>query len=622
LRPAPPQTLRERVRLTASYLRALPRVFQLVKESSRAFAVGIVLLLLGQSLLPAAMAWVGKLIVDAVVEAARTGAAEERRLVVEYVLLELGLMVVSTVLSRCQSLLRDLMRASLGNHVNVLILEKAATLDLRHFEDADTYDKMQNARREASIRPLSLVLELASLLQQLLILATFGALLARLSWWSTLVIVAASLPAFVAEARFSGESFRLNSWRAPEGRRQNYLEWILTRDSHVKEVKLFGLAPLILSRYRALFDKFYDEDRRLALRKTWAGLVLGALSLVAFYLSYLYMADRAARARITLGDLTLYLAAFRQGQQAIQSALASISGLYEDGLFVSNLFGYLDLESTGERPRGTPRPLPAARSQAVEFEDVSFRYPGGDRPALAGVSLRIEPGEKLALVGDNGAGKSTLIKLLLRLYEPTGGRILYGGVDLRDIDPRDLRERIGVLFQDFVRYQFSALENVGLGQVQAISERSRIENAVDRAGARSIIEELPKKLDTMLGGWFEEGHELSGGQWQKIALARAFMRDEAELLVLDEPTASLDAEAEHDLFQRIKALAKDRSAILISHRFSTVRTADRIAVLQGGRISELGSHEELLAKNGRYAHLFRLQASGYVDGPVASNPKP
>jgi len=618
LRPAPPQTLRERVRLTASYLKALPRVFQLVRESSRTFAVGIVLLLLGQSLLPASMAWVGKLIVDAVVEAARTGAAEERRLVVEYVLLEFALMVVSTVLSRCQSLLRDLMRASLGNHVNVLILEKAATLDLRHFEDADTYDKMQNARREASIRPLSLVLELASLVQQLLILATYAALLARLSWWSTLVIVAASLPAFVAEARFSGESFRLNSWRAPEGRRQNYLEWILTRDSHVKEVKLFGLAPLILSRYRALFDKFYSEDRRLALRKTWAGLVLGALSLAAFYLSYLYMADRAARARITLGDLTLYLAAFRQGQQAIQSALASIGGLYEDGLFVSNLFDYLDLQSTGERPRATPRALPVARSQAVEFEEVSFRYPGSDRPALAGVSLRIEPGEKLALVGDNGAGKSTLIKLLLRLYEPSGGRILYGGIDLRDIDPRDLRDRIGVLFQDFVRYQFSALENVGLGQVQAIAERPRIETAVDRAGARSVIDELPKKLDTMLGGWFEEGHELSGGQWQKIALARAFMRDDAELLVLDEPTASLDAEAEHDLFQRIKALAKDRSAILISHRFSTVRTADRIAVLQGGRISEIGSHEELLAKNGRYAHLFRLQASGYVDGAPAS----
>jgi ATP-binding cassette, subfamily B, bacterial len=608
----PPQSLRERARLTLSYLRALPRVFQLVKDSSRGFAAGIVALLIGQALIPAAMAWVGKLIVDAVVQAARTGARADERRVVEYVLVEFGLMVVSTVLSRGQALLRDLMRASLGNHVNTLILEKAATLELRHFEDADTYDKMQNARREASVRPLSLVLELASLGQQLLILISYAALLARLSWWSTLVIVAASLPAFFAEARFSGESFRLNSWRAPEGRRQNYLEWILTRDSHVKEVKIFGLAPLVLGRYRALFDKFYSEDRRLALRKSAAGLLLGALSLLAFYASYLFMADRAARALITLGDLTLYLVAFRQGQAAIQSALASIGGLYEDGLFVSNLFTYLDIPTAGESPRARPSSAPKGRSQLIEFREVAFRYPGSDREALHGVNLRIEPGEKLALVGDNGAGKSTLIKLLLRLYDPSRGSILYGGVDLRDFDPRDLRDRIGVLFQDYVKYQFTALENVGLGEVRAIADRPRIDAAVDRAGARAVVDELPQKLDTMLGGWFEEGHELSGGQWQKIALARAFMRDQAELLVLDEPTASLDAEAEHDLFLRLKALAADRSAILISHRFSTVRTADRIAVLQGGRIAELGSHEKLLAQDGRYAHLFRLQASGYL----------
>ena len=611
LRP-PPQSLRERARLTLGYLRALPRVFKLVEDSSRSFAVGIVALMIGQAVIPAAMAWVGKLIVDAVVQAARTGSRADERRVVEYVLIEFGLMVVSTILSRAQALLRDLMRASLGNHVNTLILEKASTLELRHFEDADTYDKMQNARREASVRPLSLVLELASLGQQLLILASYAALLARLSWWSTLVIVAASLPAFFAEARFSGESFRLNSWRAPEGRRQNYLEWILTRDSHVKEVKIFGLAPLVLGRYRALFDKFYAEDRQLALRKSAAGLILGALSLLAFYASYLYMADRAARARITLGDLTLYLAAFRQGQAAIQSALASIGSLYEDGLFVSNLFTYLDLQTSGESPRARASSTSKGRSQLIEFRDVAFRYPGNDQYALRGVDLIIEPGEKLALVGDNGAGKSTLIKLLLRLYDPTQGAILYGGVDLRDYDPRDLRDRIGVLFQDYVRYQFTALENVGLGEVNAISDRPRIEGAVDRAGARSVIDSLPQKLDTMLGGWFEEGHELSGGQWQKIALARAFMRNDAELLVLDEPTASLDAEAEHDLFMRLKALAADRSAILISHRFSTVRTADRIAVLQNGRVSELGSHESLLAQDGRYAHLFRLQASGYL----------
>ncbi len=608
----PPHSLRERARLTLQYLKYLPRTFALVRESSRAFAAGMILLLLGQAALPAAMAWVGKLIVDAVVAAARSGDAGQRWHVLRLVGLEAGLMALSTAMSRGQALLRDLMRASLGNHVNTLILEKAATLELRHFEDADFYDKMQNARREASIRPLGMALETASLLQQMLILISYAALLVRLSPWSVLLIVVASVPSFIAEARFSGESFRLNTWRAPEGRRQNYLEWILTRDSHVKEVKLFDLAPLVLRRYRALFGKFYAEDRSLALRKGAAGIALGLLSLLAFYGAYAFMAVRAALGAITLGDLTLYLSVFRQGQSAIQSALASIGSLYEDGLFMSNLFAYLDIGTGGELPRRVPALTPArAHAQPIEFRDVSFRYPGSDKWVLRGVSLRLSPGEKVALVGENGAGKSTLVKLLMRLYDPSEGAILYGGVDLRDMDARDLRDRIGVLFQDFVRYQWTARENVGIGWVPALEDRARIERAIDDGGARAVIDQLPQKLDTMLGGWFEEGHELSGGQWQKIALARAFMRD-SEVLVLDEPTASLDAEAEHELFVRLQQLAAHRTAILISHRFSTVRRADRIAVLQEGRVEELGTHDELLAHNGRYAHLFRLQASGYV----------
>jgi ATP-binding cassette subfamily B protein/ATP-binding cassette subfamily C protein len=612
IRGAPPASLRERTRLTLQYLKYLPRTFALVRESSRAFAVGLIALLIGQAALPAAMAWVGKLIVDAVVAAARSGDSAQRWQVLRLVALEAGLMAVSTAMSRGQSLLRDLMRASLGNHVNTLILEKAATLELRHFEDADFYDKMQNARREASIRPLSMALETASLLQQLLILASYAVLLARLSPWSVLLIVAASVPSFIAEARFSGESFRLNTWRAPEGRRQNYLEWILTRDSHVKEVKLFDLAPLVLRRYRALFEKFYAEDRSLALRKGAAGVVLGLVSLTAFYGAYAFMAVRAALGAITLGDLTLYLSVFRQGQTAIQSALASIGSLYEDGLFMSNLFAYLDIGTGGEQPRRAPPLAPVrARSQEIEFRDVSFRYPHTDNWVLRGVSLRLAAGEKLALVGENGAGKSTLVKLLMRLYDPSEGAVLYGGTDLRDMDVRDLRDRIGVLFQDFVRYQWTARENVGVGWVPALDDRARVERAVDDGGARKVIDQLPQKLDTMLGGWFEEGHELSGGQWQKIALARAFMRD-SEVLVLDEPTAALDAEAEHELFVRLQQLAAERTAILISHRFSTVRRADRIAVLQQGQVEELGTHEQLLARNGRYAHLFRLQAAGYV----------
>jgi ABC-type multidrug transport system fused ATPase/permease subunit len=612
-----PETLRERARLTWGYLKAAPRVLGLVRESSPAFAAALLLVLVGQALVPGAMAWVGKLIVDAVVEAAKltgpAGAAARTR-VFELVAIEFGLVALQTLLSRGQTLLRELLRATLGNHVNTRILEKATTLSLRHFEDADFYDKMQNARREASVRPLALVLELASLGQQVIMLVSYSLLLWRLSPWSVAVIALASLPAFIAEARLSGEGFRLNSWRAPEGRRHNYLEWILTRDSHVKEVKLLGLAPLVLARYRALYEKFYREDKALAIKRTVYGLLLGGLSLLAFYGSYAAMAGKAALGNISLGDLTLYLSLFRLGQGSFQTLLGSVAGLYESGLFVSNLFAYLDIDS-GESIRANP-PLRLPKGpRAIEFKDVSFRYPPQkgqpETPwALRHLSLRVEPGEKLALVGDNGAGKSTLIKLLLRLYDPTEGAVLFGGIDLRDLDPKELRSEVGVLFQDFVRYQFSALENVGLGEVAHLEDRPRIEAAIDAGGARSVIDHLPKGLDTMLGGWFEDGQELSGGQWQKIALARAFMR-EANLLILDEPTAALDAEAEHDLFQRLQKLAKDRTAILISHRFSTVRTADRIAVIQEGRVSELGTHAELLELKGRYAHLFELQARGY-----------
>jgi len=608
--------LRERLALTLGYLKAAPRVLGLLRSSSRSFVLALIPVMFAQALLPGAMAWVGKLIVDAVVLSAKSGDPGAQRRVLTLVVIEFALVTAQTLLARAQSLLRELLRATLGNHVNVMILEKAATLSLRHFEDAAFYDKMQNARREAATRPLALVLELFSLAQQWVMLASYAVLLWRLSWWSVLVIAAASLPAFIAEARASGQAFRLNSWRAPEGRRHNYLEWILTRDLHVKEVKLFDLGPLVLKRYRALYEKFYAEDKQLAIRRTALGLALGALSLAAFYVSYLAMADQAAHARISIGDLTLYLSLFRLGQGSFQSLLGSVASLYENGLFVSNLFAFLDIES-GEAPRvSPPLQLPRGKSLAFELRDVSFRYPAqegqpqSDRWALRHISLTIAPGEKLALVGDNGAGKSTLIKLLLRLYDPTEGQILYGGVDIRDLDPLDLRSRIGVLFQDFVRYQFSAAENIGVGEIAHIDDRVRIEQAVERGGARPVIERLPHGLDSMLGGWFEEGQELSGGQWQKLALARAFMRD-AELLILDEPSASLDAEAEHDLLDRLHELARDRTAIFISHRFSTVRTADRIALIRDGQVEELGSHSELLTRGGRYAHLFALQAEGY-----------
>jgi ATP-binding cassette subfamily B protein len=609
----PPAGLWERLRSARGLFRQVPGTLRLVWEADRVGAVAIVALTIVLALLPAAVAWVGKLIVDGVVLAARSGLEADRARVGWLVGGELGLMVVSTTAARLLSLRRELLRGSLGNRINERILEKALTLELRHFEDSEVYDKMQNARREASSRPLSLAMQALAIGQNTVTLAALSGLLWRLSPSSVLVVVAASIPAFLAEARLSGESFRLWTWRAPEGRRLNYLEWILTRDSHVKEVKLFGLGPLVLDRYRALFRKFFLEDRRLAVRRLRAGLLFGLVSLAAFYAMYALLAGRAARAEISLGDLTLYIAVFRQGQGAVQSILSGVGGLYEDALFMRNLFDYLELPTGGEAPRVSPAlTVPRGRPSVIEFDRVSFRYPGKEAWALRDVSLVVPPGQKLGLVGENGAGKSTLVKLLLRLHDPTEGAIRYGGVDLRDMDPRDLRERIGAVFQDYVRYQFSAAENVGLGEPAHLEDRPRVERAARLGGADTVVAGLPQGLDTVLGGWFEAGHELSAGQWQKLAVSRAFMREDAELLVLDEPTASIDAEGEHELFERFQALAADRTAIVISHRFSTVRLADRVAVFHGGRLEEVGTHEELLSADGRYAHLFRLQARGYL----------
>ena len=618
----------KRLRETLRLLPHVGRTFRLLWETSPQLSVTITALTVATGVIPAGIAWVGKLIIDSVVVAARAGGLSGATLTLRLVALELGLMVVLTLANRLSALLRELLRAQLGNRVNVDILEKALTLELRHFEDAEFYDKMQRARREASSRPLSMVLGVLGIAQSAITLGSYGFLLARLSGISVLILVVASIPAFITEARMSNQSFRLNSWRAPETRRLNYLEWVLTRDSHVKEVKLFAIGRLILDRYRALFEKFYREDRALARTRFVYGLLLTLLSLGAFYACYAFAARRAASGGMTLGDLTLYVTVFRQGQSAFQSVLGGVAGLYEDALFMSNLFAYLDLPADDPHSNGVTRAWPAELARpvdlaqnpqrvpnlpgAIELRNVSFRYPGKEAWALREVSLTIAPGEVIALVGENGAGKSTLIHLLMRMYEPTEGEILYGGRPLREIPLDELHRRIGAVFQDFVRYQFTVAENIGLGWVPALDDRARIEQAAGAGGADAVVAGLPKGYETMLGGYFEAGQELSVGQWQKIAIARAFMRD-AEVLILDEPTASLDAEAEHEMWKRFKALARGRTAILINHRMSTVRLAERIVVLRGGRIEELGSHAELLARDGRYAHLFRLQAAGYLD---------
>lgn len=563
------------------------------------------------ALVPLAIAYVGKRIVDAVV--ARSGPATLR-----WVLTELGLVVAFATVQRGLGLVRSLLGARLGIDINVSILEKATRLDLRWFEDAEFYDKLTRARREASSRPVALVTEGFQLLQNVVTLVGFAAVLVRFSPWAVLVLLVATLPATIAEMRFSKTTFRVRNWRSAESRRLLYLEYVLANDEHAKEVKLFGLGPLLLGRYRELAESFYSEDRKLALKRASVTHVLSLLGTGSFYGAYVAMATLAARGSISLGDMTLYILAFRQGQQAFQSALGAIGSMYEHNLYMSNLFAFFDLEAasmptltSAEANRDLAPAAGGTNESGIRFENVSFRYAGKEAWALQNIDLTIAKGESLALVGENGAGKTTLIKLLTRLYEPTSGRILLDGRDLRTWDEGELRARVGVVFQDFNQYHLRVRENVGFGSVGALDDDARLARAVERGGAEEVVAGLKGGLEAPLGRWFQEGTELSGGQWQKIALARAFMREEADILVLDEPTAALDAEAEHAVFARFRELAIGRTTIVISHRFPTVRMATRIVVLDKGSIKEVGSHDELVRANGKYARMFELQAEGY-----------
>ncbi|MGD9582201.1 MAG: ABC transporter ATP-binding protein [Lysobacterales bacterium] len=587
------------------------RALHLVWQTSRGLSIALGLLTLGAGLLPAGIAWIGAQIVDAVVAAAatwrQTGAASLGS-VLWLVALEGLLVSLMAAAQRGISFCQSLLRAQLGQRVNEMILEKALTLDLAQFEDSEFYDKLTRARREASSRPLSLVNRTFGLAQNLIGLASFAVLLVHFSPWAMVLLLLAGLPAFLAETRFSGDAFRLFRWRAPETRMQMYLETVLAREDHAKEVKLFGLGPLLLDRYRAIFHALYGADRRLALRRDGWGLALGLIATLTLYGAYAWIAFSAVVARISLGQMTMYFMLFRQGQSAVSAILSAIGGMYEDNLYLSTLYEYLETPvqtTTGSAVAGSDP------QDGIRFERVGFTYPGADAPALTDIDLHIRPGQSLALVGQNGSGKTTLIKLLTRLYRPDRGRILLDGLPLADWDEGALRRRIGVIFQDFARYQMRVGENIGAGDVAQFEDRARWRDAADKGEAGDFIDALPAGFDTQLGKWFKDGRELSGGQWQKIALARAFMRSAADILVLDEPTAAMDAEAEAKVFAHFRALSQNRIVILISHRFSTVRMADQIIVIQDGRIIERGDHAQLLAEAGHYAQLFALQARGY-----------
>ncbi|TWH43359.1 ABC transporter ATP-binding protein [Dulcicalothrix desertica] len=582
------------------------RAVNLVWTTSRNLTIIFGVLTLAGGILPAAMAYIGKFIVDAVVAASQSNNDIYRPLM--FVGLEAIAVILLAASQRGQSICQSLLRAMLGQRVNELILSKALTLELPQFEDSEFYDKMTNARREASSRPLSLVTRTFGLVQNALSLLTFGALLVKFSIWAVIILVIAAIPSFIGETKFASQAFRLFSWRAPETRQQSYLETLVAREDFAKEVKLYQLGDMLLRRYRNNFHQLFYEDRDLTLRRGLWGYLLGLLSNITFYITYAWIVIETVAGRISLGDMTMYITVFRQGQATFSGALTSIGGMYEDNLYLSNLYEFLEAEvptRIGKATKGVEL------DDGIRFENVSFTYPGSNQPALRNISFHLKPGEKLAIVGENGSGKTTLIKLLTRLYNPDSGRILLDGLDLQEWDVDILRQRIGVIFQNFVRYQFTVGENIGVGDVQRIDDKKQWEMAASKGMATPFIEKLPDNFSTQLGKWFKDGQELSGGQWQKIALARAFMRTDADILVLDEPTSAIDAQAEFEIFERLRTLTKHQMVFLISHRFSTVRMANKIIVIEGGELIEEGTHEQLLKKGARYAELFTLQASGY-----------
>lgn len=587
------------------------RAITLVWQTSPRLTLGLALLTLIAGVLPALMAYVGQLIVDSVVAAMEH---YEQTQTLQYfpallfVVLEGALVLLTSANQRGLVALQSVLRLSLGQRVNMMIMEKAQQLTLADFEDSEFYDKLVRARREASSRPLALVTKTFTLLQNGVSLASFAVLLWQFSPWALTLLILGALPAFFAEAKFSGDAFMLARWRSPEVRQQNYLETLLAREDHIKEVRLYQLSNRFLGRYRDIFEKLFRENKLLILRREFWGFVLGILSTAVFYGAYGWIVTSTVVGAITLGQMTMYLLLFKQGQGAVASSLTSISGMYEDNLYLSNLYEYLEQPTVAniEGQRNGPCP-----GDGIRFENVSFSYPESDIPALTDITLHIKPGNSLAIVGENGSGKTTLIKLLTRLYKPSKGRILLDGLDLTEWQEQALLSRIGVIFQDFVRYQFIVGENIGAGDNDRFDDQQGWATAAELGKATDFISDLNQGYQTQLGKWFRGGQELSGGQWQKIALARAFMREKADILVLDEPTAAMDAGAEAEIFAHFQEHTASKMAILISHRFSTVRLANEIIVMEHGKIIERGTHSQLLEMDGRYAYLFTLQAKGY-----------
>jgi len=595
-------------------LRYVPALFRLIWGTHRSYTVAMVVLRVVRAFVPVVTFWVGKLILDSVI-AAKAGHGSLTQ-VWRYLALELGIVLVGEILARASSLIESLLGDLFSNAMSVQLMEHAAKLDLAQFEDPEFYDHLERARRQ-TVGRIALLSLLLSMSQDALTLLTLAGALIAYNPWLLLLLAAAVVPSFLGETHFASLGYSLLFRWTPERRQLDYLRYVGASDKTAKEVQMFGLAPWLTEKYRDLSQRFYEENRNLSLRRGVVSALLSILGTVGYYAAYVVILIRAVKGDITIGTLTFLAASFGRGRDVIQNILLSASNVAEQALYLRDLFVFLDMRPTIESPPNA-RPVPAKIQSGFVFEDVGFHYPDSERWAIRNVNFTLRPGERVALVGENGAGKTTITKLLARLYDPTEGRITLDGIDLKEYDLLSLRHAIGVIFQDFVRYDMRFDENIGVGEIDSVRgelEKSNgtphsITAAAENSLAASLLPRFSKGYQQMLGRRFDEGVDLSGGEWQKIALARAYIRD-AQVLILDEPTAALDARAEYEVFLRFSELVAGRMAILISHRFSTVRMADRIIVLRHGKVEEQGSHEELLANGGLYEELFAMQAKGY-----------
>ncbi len=611
---------------------ALPRVLRLVWEASPGVTLALFAATVVAGVIPAVSAYTAKLLVNAVVDGIQVRAAHRPDTtsfslgpfhtpvfttvggIVFLAAIQLGIFALVSLLGTIRNITQQLLQNSVAMRIQLTVMEKAAELDLPFYEDPASYDLLRRAQTDSINRPVMMIQTAFGLLQTALTFVTMIALLIVVSPLLAVIALLSPIPAFIADTRYGWRGYAIARWGSRLLRRMQYLVTLLTTDSFAKEVKLFGLGGYFIARYRLIAEAYYGTQRRQLSRRYLTGFAWGLLSTIATAATYLYVALQAVAAKLTLGDLTLYTTAASSVQGSIQGILGGFSSMYEHNLYLNNLYELMDVKPLLPN-RADPLPLPTPLRGEITFDNVSFSYPGGATNALTDLSFTIRPGETLAVVGRNGAGKTTLFKLICRLYDPTVGRILIDGVDIREVDPIRLRQQIGAMFQDYVTYQATAAENIGLGHLPGVADRPAIVTAGKRGGADELLSGLPAGYDTALGKWFDAGVNLSGGEWQKVALARAFMR-EAPILLLDEPTAALDAQAEFDLFERLDTLTTGRTAVYISHRFSTVRRADRIVFLEAGRLVEEGTHDELMRLDGRYARLFRMQAAAYTDGEV------